>query len=1115
MNSGNLPASSLLQQHQQPQLPKPYSSSPFSGLPPCRCTVSQILVRNPYLVKWRVRRHCAKAPGRLKLVIGSLKRGHSVGIRSQKTKGSRREFHSQYGPVRAQEDSTISEGDGQADESENTANAEVGHELPDWSTRIKAAVSRGAARYYEQFLDDVNKEVGINYQNIRESLVEKYISFKDFIEKARKQTEEFRERLEDIRDQGVSTSETVRLSLWPQFVAWNQWELWKNVKQWDARRLGALLLYILLVVASIRGAYMSVITPRLTKNKVNKLANMYMEAIIPEPTAQNLRKLKKALWRKHMPEGLRVKKFLPGPDGEYHRDESYVGEDAWEDSDNEEELDLSKMIKENKDLTAEEKDAYQQLVSDRARSASRRRQSLEPQTNGKGDTSETAKSEIPTSTGTWQDRLADWHEVLERDKWAETFDSLRSKYVIPIPWPEYKANFLKEQRRGKITQNNRAFWVTKRWWKYRPELPYTYFLAKVEGLQVESAVYSADGRKLYVTMRDGFPSEYVVKIPADPYLFEVLSKCGVELDILERSSFSLVLRAFAVVIPGLSILTYIQAVVYRTREIMSEKIYDLIKMNSQQLILPEDSEDKARSQYKDVVVGGDVWLVLEEIMIYMRDPMKYHSKEVRLPRGILISGPPGTGKTLLARAIARESGLPFVFASGAEFVDSRTGSGREKVFEIFFTARANAPSFIFIDEIDALAGKHAEDDPGRRATFRQLLAELDGEPEHTDVDRFSLRQAVILICATNRPDELHDHFLRPGRIDREIHIGLPGEKERVEIFGVHSAGKRLADDVDFSKLVYRTIGFSGADIRNLINEAAIMAVRKGHEEIFQQDFIDVLEKQLFEGIGVVLTEDEQERAEKLIPVNTKRLLAVHEAGHILLAHLFPRFDWHAFTHLMPGGSESALTVYYPRQEMREKGYTTVGYLKMQMVVAHGGRCAERLLIGEDISDGGQDDLAQLSRIAREIAISPASPRLGLFPLTYPGKFEAPKRPDEVDLIPNKWDKPSTQIAQMSVELSELFTREVTRYIDETQREALEGLSKNLNILEKLVDVLLTRTKISGLEVEDIVKEMNPVMLADPMKLPDLNFDDTEMESPRKSFSYYQPLDIYPAPLHRC
>ncbi|XP_076902532.1 ATP-dependent zinc metalloprotease FTSH 12, chloroplastic-like [Bidens hawaiensis] len=201
----------------------------------------------------------------------------------------------------------------------------------------------------------------------------------------------------------------------------------------------------------------------------------------------------------------------------------------------------------------------------------------------------------------------------------------------------------------------------------------------------------------------------------------------------------------------------------------------------------------------------------------------------------------GNRKNTICKNLAKESGMPFVFASCAEFTDSEK-SGAARINQMFSVARRNAPAFIFVDEIDAIAGRHARKDPRRKSTFDALISQLDGEKVKTGVDRFSLRQAVIFICATNRPDELDLKFVRAGRIDRRLYIGLPDANQRVQIFGVHSTGKQLAEDVDFGELVFRTVGYSGADIRNLVNEDGIMAVRKGHTKIYQQYIVDVLDK---------------------------------------------------------------------------------------------------------------------------------------------------------------------------------------------------------------------------------------------------------------------------------
>ncbi|KAJ6899931.1 ATP-dependent zinc metalloprotease FTSH 12 [Populus alba x Populus x berolinensis] len=727
--------------------------------------------------------------------------------------------------------------------------------------------------------------------------------------------------------------------------------------------------------------------------------------------------------------------------------------------------------------------------------------------------------EIQDSKGTWRERLHIWKEIPQMHK-----------YVVEFDMKEVE-NSLRKDVVEKVTdtQGARALWISKRWWRYRPKLPYTYFLQKLDSSEasvilrdvVAAVVFTEDLKRLYVTMKEGFSTriccKFGVDIPLDPYLFEVISGSGVEVDLLQKRQIHYFLKVLIALMPGLLILWLIREAAMllhiTSKRFLYKKYNQLFDMAyAENFILPVGDVGETKTMYKEVVLGGDVWDLLDEIMIYMGNPMQYYERGVKFVRGVLLSGPPGTGKTLFARTLAKESGLPFVFASGAEFTDSEK-SGAARINEMFSIARRNAPCFVFVDEIDAIAGRHARKDPRRRATFEALIAQLDGEKEKTGVDRFSLRQAVIFICATNRPDELDLEFVRPGRIDRRLYIGLPDAKQRVQIFGVHSVGKQLAEDVDFGKLVFRTVGFSGADIRNLVNEAAIMSVRKGHSKVYQQDLVDVLDKQLLEGMGVLLTEEEQQKCEQNVSFEKKSLLAVHEAGHIVLSHLFPRFDWHAFSQLLPGGKETAISVFYPREDMIDQGYTTFGYMKMQMVVAHGGRCAERLVYGEDITDGGSDDLEKITKIAREMAISPQNAKLGLTALTRRvGLMDRPDNPDG-ELIKYRWDDPHVIPANMTLEVSELFTREMTRYVEETEELAMEGLRNNRHILDVITKELLEKSRITGLEVEDLMKELSPTMFEDFVKPFQINLDE-EGPLPHNDKLRYQPLDIYPAPLHR-
>lgn len=902
---------------------------------------------------------------------------------------------------------------------------------------------------------------------------------------------EFVERIKGDIKKGDAALTRFRTELLTDFVDWNRWERWKDLKNWEPKRVGALLLYIFAVMFSCQRIYVAIRAPFLDQER-RELTEAYMEALIPEPSPINIRKFKKGMWRNTTPKGLKMKKFIEGPDGTLIQDTSYVGEDAWEDDQEPPQENMKQIIDKDVRLNAELKKNLKEDLG--------------------------ILGEVQESKGTWRERLHIWKEVLKKEKFAEQLDSSNAKYVVEFDMKEVE-NSLRKDVVEKVTdtQGARALWISKRWWRYRPKLPYTYFLQKLDSSEVAAVVFTEDLKRLYVTMKEGFPLEYVVDIPLDPYLFEVISGSGVEVDLLQKRQIHYFLKVLIALVPGLLILWLIREAAMllhiTSKRFLYKKYNQLFDMAyAENFILPVGDVGETKTMYKEVVLGGDVWDLLDEIMIYMGNPMQYYERGVKFVRGVLLSGPPGTGKTLFARTLAKESGLPFVFASGAEFTDSEK-SGAARINEMFSIARRNAPCFVFVDEIDAIAGRHARKDPRRRATFEALIAQLDGEKEKTGVDRFSLRQAVIFICATNRPDELDLEFVRPGRIDRRLYIGLPDAKQRVQIFGVHSIGKQLAEDVDFGKLVFRTVGFSGADIRNLVNEAAIMSVRKGHSKVYQQDLVDVLDKQLLEGMGVLLTEEEQQKCEQNVSFEKKSLLAVHEAGHIVLAHLFPRFDWHAFSQLLPGGKETAISVFYPREDMIDQGYTTFGYMKMQMVVAHGGRCAERLVYGDDITDGGSDDLEKITKIAREMAISPQNAKLGLTALTRRvGLMDRPDNPDG-ELIKYRWDDPHVIPANMTLEVSELFTREMTRYVEETEELAMEGLRNNRHILDVITKELLEKSRITGLEVEDQMKELSPTMFEDFVKPFQINLDE-EGPLPHNDKLRYQPLDIYPAPLHR-
>ncbi|KAH0698227.1 hypothetical protein KY290_016035 [Solanum tuberosum] len=951
--------------------------------------------------------------------------------------------------------------------SSNTNNSPEGFS---W-LQLSQSIRRGSERFLNQLEDSVKKETGFDFQDVKVKVGE------------------FSGRAVDSAKNGQILLQRFQSELFPEFLNWNKFESWKDVKKWDSKRVGVFILYVIVTVCSCQKIYMAIRAPIINRER-KELTEAYMEALIPEPTPVNVKRFKKGLWRKTTPKGLKLKKFIEAADGTLIHDSSYVGEDAWEDDSGSH--NMKEVIDHDTRLRVEDKETLKENLG--------------------------ISAENQDMGGTWRARLQEWHKILRKEKMAEQLDSVNARYVVEFDMKEVENSLRKDVvEKTRETQGTRALWISKRWWRYRPKLPYIYFLQKLDTSEVAAIVFTEDLKRVFVTMKEGFPLEYIVDIPLDPFLFELISSSGAEVDLLQKRQIHYFFKVLFALLPGILILWFIRESMMllniTTNRLLYKKYKQLFDMAyAENFILPVGEVGETKSMYKEIVLGGDVWDLLDELMIYMGNPMQYYEKDVKFVRGVLLSGPPGTGKTLFARTLAKESGMPFVFASGAEFTDSEK-SGAARINEMFSVARRNAPAFVFIDEIDAIAGRHARKDPRRKATFEALISQLDGEKEKTGVDRFSLRQAVIFICATNRPDELDLEFVRPGRIDRRVYIGLPDAKQRVQIFGVHSAGKQLSEDIAFEKLVFRTVGYSGADIRNLVNEAGIMSVRKGHSKINQQDIVDVLDKQLLEGMGVLLTEEEQQKCEQSVSREKRQLLAVHEAGHIVLAHLFPQFDWHAFSQLLPGGKETAVSVFYPREDVVDQGYTTFGYMKMQMVVAHGGRCAERIVFGDDITDGGVDDLEKITKIAREMVISPRNSRLGLTSLTK--KIGLGDLPDSSDgeIIKYKWDDPHIIPADMTVEVAELFTRELTRYIDETEELAMRGLLANRHILDLISNELLEHSRITGLEVEDKMRGLRPAMFEDFVKPFQINMEE-EGPLPHNDRLSYQPLDIYPAPLHR-
>jgi cell division protease FtsH len=451
------------------------------------------------------------------------------------------------------------------------------------------------------------------------------------------------------------------------------------------------------------------------------------------------------------------------------------------------------------------------------------------------------------------------------------------------------------------------------------------------------------------------------------------------------------------------------------------------------------TENQHRVTFSDVAGVDEAKDDLQEIIAFLKDPKKFTKLGGRIPKGCLLVGPPGTGKTLLARAIAGEAGVPFFSISGSDFVEMFVGVGASRVRDLFVQGKKNAPCIIFIDEIDAvgrhrgagLGGGHDE----REQTLNQLLVEMDG---------FEANEGVILIAATNRPDVLDPALLRPGRFDRRVVVPRPDVKGREGILQVHTRKVPLATDVDVSVLARATPGFAGADLENLVNEAALLAARNNKEKVDMGDFELAKDKVM---MGA-------ERRSMIISDEEKRNTAYHEAGHALVAKLLPGADPIHKVTIIPRGMALGLTQQLP---MDEKHTYPKEYLLNNLVILFGGRVAEELVL-EHTTTGAGNDIEKATDLARRMVCEwGMSEKLG--PMTF-GKKE-----EEIFL-----GRDFTQKVDYSESTAIEIDSEVRRIIQESYHRAKDLLKSNLRLLHKVAEKLLEKEVLDGSEIDAIVRD---------------------------------------------
>ncbi len=451
------------------------------------------------------------------------------------------------------------------------------------------------------------------------------------------------------------------------------------------------------------------------------------------------------------------------------------------------------------------------------------------------------------------------------------------------------------------------------------------------------------------------------------------------------------------------------------------------------------SEDGGTKTFKDVAGLKEEKEEVQELIDFLKNPKKFTKMGARIPKGVLLVGPPGTGKTLLAKAVAGEAKVPFFYISGSDFVELFVGVGASRVRDMFKQAKQTAPCLIFIDEIDAvgrergtgLGGGHDE----REQTLNQLLSEMDG---------FSENEGIIIIAATNRPDVLDPALLRPGRFDRQVTVGKPDVKEREEILNVHAKNKILADSVNLKHIAERTPGYSGADLENLLNEAALLAVRRNKEAV-TMDEIDEASDRVLMGPA---------KTSRKVTDYEKKIVAYHEAGHAVSGIVLPNGEEvHKIT-IIPRGMAGGYTQMLPKEE-RTLVYTKEE-LEEQIITLLSGRASEQYYLNE-ISTGASDDLKRATKIARSMVTEYGMSSLG------PMQFE--HRSESVFL-----GRDYNQTKNFSDQVALLIDQEVKKIIDECFKRAQEIVSKEKKLVEVLANRLITNETLTKEEIEQLVEE---------------------------------------------
>ena len=561
----------------------------------------------------------------------------------------------------------------------------------------------------------------------------------------------------------------------------------------------------------------------------------------------------------------------------------------------------------------------------------------------------------------------------------------------------------------------------------KSEMSYTSFLQQVSQKKVESVTIT-DNHAIVGKIKNG--PDFTTYAPTDANLIPQLVQNGVEVTAKPPEQPAWWMSMLTSILPIILLIGVWFFIMQQTQG-GGGRVMNFGKSRAKM-----QGEGKVNVTFKDVAGADEAKQELEEVVEFLRNPGKFNAIGAKIPKGVLLFGPPGTGKTLLARAVAGEAGVPFFSISGSDFVEMFVGVGASRVRDLFNQAKKNAPCIIFIDEIDAvgrqrgagLGGGHDE----REQTLNQLLVEMDG---------FGANEGIITIAATNRPDILDPALLRPGRFDRQVTVDKPDLRGREAILKVHARNKPLADDVDLKVIAKKTPGFTGADLSNLLNEAALLAARQNKKTVTMDDLEEASEKVSYG----------PERRSHIVSEKERRLTAYHESGHAIVAHLLPDADPVHKVTIIPRGRAGGYTMMLPTEE---QNYMTKSQLLARIRVALGGRCAEALVLKE-ISSGASGDLQQVTNIVRHMIT-----RLGMSDELGPMVFG--EHQEQVFLGRSLGHERNYGEA-----VAEKIDAEMHAIVADAHNDVMQMLAENIDFLHNMANALLEEETIDHKQIENL------------------------------------------------